>query len=564
MLDLIDAFKTENDYEKIFKQFGVLNTGLWKMDRNGDVSLYNQAFYSRLNLRFPFTTIDDWMKNVHPEDRKSFKEVLKDHTQSREVKVQSEYRLLDRSGECIWIKANGIAHYSTSGHLQAMYGCHVDITEQKLFQAKLHDIAYLDEVTGFFNYSKATLDISYAISKNKQTTMILIKVFDYMQLVSIHGVEFVDQVIEKGAHIINRILPNHYSIYRLNSSEIALTTGQTVSEYEIRETICKIQKSINKLSRSLDLSGNIRLTSSVIQFPLAGYDNSCDDVLKRAYLSLTKSIRVGTGSTVFYEAIDKSELKRTLHIENNMRKDLSQGRFSVLFQPLIVENKPADRRFEALVRWHTMEWGYISPNVFIPISEENLVILDIGDFVLEEACKFIQTYNMHYKFDVRVSVNISVKQLMQADFSDRIMKIIDAYGLTYKSFVFEVTESILIENFEYINKHLSYLKNLGFGISLDDFGTGYAALNTVVKVPLTEIKIDRSIIQQVCEDPLMHSFVESFMTLFHEHNVDVVAEGVETLEMYSILSDLKFDAYQGYYFSKPLSKELILKADNDH
>jgi EAL domain-containing protein (putative c-di-GMP-specific phosphodiesterase class I) len=207
---------------------------------------------------------------------------------------------------------------------------------------------------------------------------------------------------------------------------------------------------------------------------------------------------------------------------------------------------------EALIRWNHPELGMISPDKFIPISEINGLIIPIGRWVLYTACMKNKLWQDSGFKPIFISVNLSAVQLIQEDFIDMVSDILKETGLPPEYLELEITEGIAVKNHEYISGILERLKEMGIRIALDDFGTGYSSLNYLKNFAITTIKIDRSFICDLTENPKNSAIVSSILAMGHNLNLCVTAEGVETTEQYETLRDRGCDNIQGFYFGKPV------------
>jgi len=246
-----------------------------------------------------------------------------------------------------------------------------------------------------------------------------------------------------------------------------------------------------------------------------------------------------------------------------MRKALEREEFFLLYQPQVDASSGRIIGVEALMRWNHPELGIVSPAEFIPLAEETGLIVPIGEWVLRTACQ--QTKMLHDEdFNLRVSVNLSTRQLQEAGLAKKIIGIIEETGIKAQNLELEVTESALLHNADSAVNILNEIRNTGVTISIDDFGTGYSSLGYLKRLPIDVLKIDRSFVQDITNDPNDASLVMAIISLAHNLRLKIVAEGVETVEQLKLLHLLRCDEWQGFLFSKPITfdkfRELILEA----
>jgi len=215
------------------------------------------------------------------------------------------------------------------------------------------------------------------------------------------------------------------------------------------------------------------------------------------------------------------------------------------------------RGFEALLRWNSPEMGFLNPMEFIPIAEETGLIIQIGEWVLNTACRTCKKFETIYGCDLVMAVNISPIQLRQKNFHKMVIKALKATGLKSRSLELEVTEGIFIDSYDSIFDKLRVLKELGVKMALDDFGTGYSSLSYLKRLPITLLKIDKSFVREIDFLNLDNELTESIIALVSKLNINTIAEGVETLEQLNYLVSAKCDYLQGYFLGKPDPEDLI-------
>jgi EAL domain-containing protein (putative c-di-GMP-specific phosphodiesterase class I) len=241
-------------------------------------------------------------------------------------------------------------------------------------------------------------------------------------------------------------------------------------------------------------------------------------------------------------------------LETDLRRALERDEFFVFYQPIMSLETSGLRGFEALVRWRHPERGFISPSDFIPVAEETGMIVQIGEYVLREACRQMQKWAVVLPSDppLFISVNLSVRQFSQPDLVECVAAILRETQLDPKDLKLEITESAVMENVEAATELLNRLRALGLRISMDDFGTGYSSLSHLRRFPIDTLKIDRSFVTQMADDEENAEIVRTIIGLAQNLGMDVVAEGVETPAQVLTLKALGCEYGQGYFYSKPL------------
>jgi diguanylate cyclase (GGDEF)-like protein len=280
--------------------------------------------------------------------------------------------------------------------------------------------------------------------------------------------------------------------------------------------------------------------------------NTSSGLMKNAFSAMQKAKRRGRDSYQLYEPSQNAWLLEQLNMDSSMHRALDNGEFSLHYQPQIDAKTKEVIGCEALIRWNHPELGIISPLKFIPISEVNGLITLIGRWALYTACTQNKLWQDAGHKPIYVSVNLSAIQLIQEDFIDVVSGVLKETGLSPEYLELEITESVAVKNHEYIMDILEKLKRMNIRIALDDFGTGYSSLNYLKDFAISTIKIDRSFICDINENPKNAAIVSTILALGHNLKLKVTAEGIETKEQYETLRDQGCDIIQGYYFSKPL------------
>jgi EAL domain-containing protein (putative c-di-GMP-specific phosphodiesterase class I) len=246
-----------------------------------------------------------------------------------------------------------------------------------------------------------------------------------------------------------------------------------------------------------------------------------------------------------------------LQIETDLRRAIERQEFRLHYQPIVCLHSHQTIGFEALIRWHHPERGLISPAEFIPIAEETGLIIPIDLWVLRQACDQMRCWQMQIPQAAAftISVNISGKQFSQPHLIEQIKQILQETGLDARRLKLEITESVLVANADIAIRMLQQLKALGIQLSMDDFGTGYSSLSYLHRFPMNTLKIDRSFTKSIGDDPKKLGIIKTVVSLAQNLGMDVIAEGVETLEQVSQLKVLKCTSAQGFFFSKPVDSK---------
>ena len=345
------------------------------------------------------------------------------------------------------------------------------------------------------------------------------------------------------------------TVARFGGDEFAILLDGTAGPEDAFRVAEKIQA---ELQTPLDLHGHEAFTTASVGVALSctGYGNA-DDVLRDAD---TAMYRAKDGGKARHEVFDRTMHTRAvtmLRLENDLRRALERGEFRVHYQPIMSLRTGALEGFEALVRWEHPDRGQVTPAEFIPLAEETGLIVPLGLWVLDEACRRLREWQSSSPAHraLTISVNLSGKQLAQPDLAERVQDVLSAVGLDPRCLRLEITESVVMENAEAAAAVLSRLRALGVGLAIDDFGTGYSSLSYLHRFPVNTLKVDRSFVGRMASGDENLEIVRTVVTLAQNLGMQVVAEGIETGEQLALLKALRCDYGQGYFFSKPLPAE---------
>lgn len=272
-----------------------------------------------------------------------------------------------------------------------------------------------------------------------------------------------------------------------------------------------------------------------------------------------KAKSMGKDKIQYFDGAILNDFLQNVTIENKLKEAVFSQNFIMHFQPQFRTTDRGLRGVEALIRWRDDTGDMISPAVFIPIAEKNGTIVPIGTWVIEESLKAYAEWRRKYHYPLIMSINISAIQYKQPDFIDKLLQILEKYQISPYEIELEITESILIDDFEEITERLAILRDIGIKISLDDFGTGFSSLSYLKGLPIDTLKIDKSFIDTVITDENTRIITESIIYMVKKLGFETIAEGVETEEQFRYLNEISCDIIQGFYLGRPMPAEHIEK-----
>ena len=318
------------------------------------------------------------------------------------------------------------------------------------------------------------------------------------------------------------------------------------------------EKILSYLREPFDLDGHQHyMTSSIGVTSLNGQQNSVSELLKQADLAMYQAKTLGRNTVCFFDPGMQATVSAKAIISSDLRVGLREKQFLVYYQPQ-VDRQGRVTGVEALLRWQHPVRGVIGPADFIPAAEESGLILPLGQWVLETACEQLVAWaGRPETADLNIAVNVSARQFRHRDFVDMVMATIQRSGIRPHRLKIELTESLLADRMEVTIAKMGTLKALGVTLSLDDFGMGYSSLSVLKRLPLDQLKIDKSFVADLLTDPNDAAISRAIIALAQSLSLEVVAEGVETKEQRDFLAEQGCDQFQGYLFSRPLPIEQV-------
>ncbi len=435
-----------------------------------------------------------------------------------------------------------------------------DVTDKKIYQKKIEQQAYTDFLTGLFNRMCCERDLARFIDDAKKDAtlgaLLYIDLDDFKHINDGLGHQYGDVLLKAISHNLQRINGIETTCYRMGGDEfvIIVPPDHFPKFLLIQEEIKEI---FSKPWYLKDADYYCTMSMGTVTFPKEG--DNVQELIKKADIAMYEAKKSGKNRVENYSDDINSTSSKRLGMEKNMRDAAAGGfkEFEVFYQPIIdiqKEGQPCTGA-EALVRWNSLELGFLTPGAFIPLAEYLGLINPIGNHVLKEACKTCTGWNKAGYTNYKVNVNLSVVQLLQSDIVQIIANTISETEIDPQNLTLEVTESLAINDMERMKEILGNIKKLGVRIALDDFGTGYSSLNHIRQIPFDVIKVDQTFVKDLTEDSYSQSFIKMVAELANAIGVNICVEGIETKEQFEILEGMNVSLIQGYYFDKPMTKD---------
>ncbi|WP_286164453.1 EAL domain-containing protein [Azoarcus sp. DN11] len=360
-----------------------------------------------------------------------------------------------------------------------------------------------------------------------------------------------DLLLQTVADRLRSTLRESDIVARIGGDEFAVLLTGLASTDDVEVVAAKIVEQIS--APILDLAGHdVHVTPSIgiAIFPRDGHD--VGSLCRHADAAMYESKRTGHGKYTYYEPGFSGDRERLFALEQRLPRAIAENELMLHFQPKVRISDYRIIGFEALVRWQHPDFGLLYPGDFIPLAERTGLIVDLGNWVTESCCRQLATWMMEGLDTVPIAFNVSVQQLQDAELPQRIETLLGRYKVPAERLEVEITETTLVESIEIARQVLDGLEKLGIGIALDDFGSGFSNLSYIRTFPVHRIKIDREFINDIRNSPYDGAIVASIISLAHNLNMQVIAEGVETLDQLIHLKTAGCDEVQGYFFSRPV------------
>ena len=513
-----------------------------------------------------------WNTRVHADDLRQAQRDIENHINGKTNSYVNTHRLKHKDGHWVWILDRGQRILDKNGKVVRMLGTHTDITKQKELEIslekqknKLHYQANYDSLTGLPNralfHDRLNHNIEKSIRDQSKFALLFLDLDMFKQINDSFGHEFGDMVLKEVGNRIKKILRKGDTLARLGGDEFTIITEHLSKAENIRVLAEKI---LDLFKEPIIINQHNLYISTSIGISLFPDDSkSAKNLLKYADSAMYKAKDEGRNNYKFYSKELTELVFQRIVLENSLRIAIQNEELVIYYQPQIDAKTEKLTGMEALVRWQHPTLGLISPAKFIPIAEETRLIVDIDRWMMKKA---MHQFGQWYKNGLNpgtLALNLSMKQLKSDDFLQVVTEDMNTCNFKAEWLEFEVTESKVMEKPKEMILKLNKLNSMGIKIAIDDFGTGYSSLSYLKKLPINTLKIDQSFISGVPQDNEDVAIVKAIIAIAKSLNLDLVGEGVETLEQKEFLLTNGCQNIQGYFYSKPIPsyevKNLFLK-----
>jgi len=539
------------------------NDGLWDWNLTAGVVHFSPRWKAMLGYQENEIgeKPEEWFDRIHDADRARVRGELTAHQNRQTPHFESEHRMLHKDGTFRWMLSRGLAIYGENGNALRMAGSQTDITEGKVSDPLTglpNRLLFIDRLSRLIKHAKRR--------KNQAFAVLFMDLDGFKMINDSMGHLIGDQLLVAVAARLEKCLRatdtlarlgETFTVARLGGDEFTVLLDDLKDPNDAKTAAERLMKA---LSAPFVLGGKEVFTSVSIGIALSNpnYEQP-DEILRDADTAMYRAKSLGKARFEVFDADMRASVMARLQLETDLRRALERGEFNNYYQPIVNLASGDIAGFEALLRWQHPTRGLLGPGEFIGVAEETGLIRELGWWNLREACRQISEWRASSKEHghLTVSVNLSAKQFLQPNLVQDIGNLLRESGLPPEALKLEITESTVMGDPSAAVEMLQQIKALGIRLAIDDFGTGYSSLSYLHRFPLDTLKIDRSFISDISAEGEGMEIARTILPMANNLRLDVIAEGVETIEQVLLLKKLQCKYGQGYYFSKPLSADGI-------
>lgn len=535
------------------------NDGLWDWDLLVGRIYLSPRWKSMLGYQETEIGSDpqEWFSRVHRDDLERLRTQIDAHLDGVTPHLECEYRLWHRDGSCRWMLCRGLGVRDGTVRAHRIAGSQTDITDRKVAEQQLLHDAMHDGLTGLPNRALFIDRLEQVMRRARRRAddrfAVLFLDIDGFKVVNDSlGHLAGDQLLREIGRRLEANLRVGDTVARLGGDEFAVLLDDIEEVSDASPVADRIRET---LAAPFNLNGHeVFVTASMGIAPSAGDYLRAEEYLRDADTAMYRAKEQGKARYVVFSPEMHTRVLTLLRLQSELRRAVEHDEFRLHYQPIVALHDGRVVALEALVRWLHPQRGLVPPGEFIPEAEETGLIVPIGTWVLKEASRQMREWSVGSQRSAGrvVSVNLSRRQLAQADLADQIERVLKGTGANPQAMQLEITESVLMENVDAASAILSRLRSLGVGLTVDDFGTGYSSLSALQRFPISTLKIDRSFVKGMVRGGETAEIVRAIIMMSQSLGMSVVAEGVETPVQLALLRELGCEFVQGFFFSKPV------------
>lgn len=538
------------------------NDGIWEWDIDNDKLHVSNRWLEMLDLnpdQFDTYTSTHWMNSIHPDDLPMVRKAIGKHLSGHSKFLDCEHRIRKKNGDYIWVLLRGFASKSEQGG-QRISGSQADISERKEHEQRMSYAAFHDPLTGLANRRKIDQLLHDSMQRSQQagtreTALLFIDLDNFKQVNDNYGHKAGDFLLIEIARRLQQCLRPGDHLGRFGGDEFVVFLDDLAC---LKDAEHVAQRMLDILSAALHIDGHILSVSASIGITVLPHGTPPSDLLQAADLALYQAKMAGKAQFAHYTKDMQCAAKELQNKQLALTKGLANQSFELLYQPIYTVNEDLEHpssaiyAVEALLRWNHDGHCY-TPNNFLDLLEDSDEILAVGAWVLKSACRSVHQWQQHLLPHLHCSVNLSYKQLRSTNLVALVKTALECSGLSAKYLIIEIAEQHLKPDCAQSLANLRELHQLGVQIALDNFGMGQASLGYLKRFPLNILKVDKSLIGQTLQDPLLKDFGQAVISLGHSLGLKVIAEGIENTDQLSLIQAKQCEFAQGYLLSDPLT-----------
>jgi diguanylate cyclase (GGDEF)-like protein/PAS domain S-box-containing protein len=496
-----------------------------------------------------------WGENAHP-DEVPLDLVMRSRLASGHDTFEAERRYIRSDAQVVWASTHVTLVRNETGEGEYMFVQLQDITERKTMEAELAHQALHDSVTGLANRALLTDRLSRGLSDSRRRGSRLGVMFldldEFKQVNDFFGHTCGDGLLRQTAERIAPAIRPSDTVARFGGDEFVVVCD-VESIGELEQIAVRILEVVRQPA-VIDTQ-EIRVTAS-LGMTLADGDATPESLLKDSDIAMYRAKGRGRGRIEAFDEVLRSNVERVVAMTSELRRALDREEFTIDYQPVVDLATGGLVSVEALLRWNHPHRGLVGPVEFIPIAEETGLIVPIGEWVLERACRQLVEWHRDAP-SLSLAVNLSIRQLIAPDIVSVVQAVLTRTGVPAESLCLELTESMFMEDLEYFERTLRSLKSLGVRLSIDDFGIGYSSLSYLKRFPVDAVKVDRAFVDGLGTDPDDSALVAAIIAMAAALHLEVTAEGVETDDQLRNLIALNCQHAQGFYLARPMPADAL-------
>ena len=534
------------------------NDGLWDWDLERNEIYFSARWASMIGYEENEVSNDpqEWFSRVHPGDRGKLRHEITEHVEARAPHFQCEYRLRHRNGAFRWMLSRGLAVRDAQGRAYRLAGSQTDISDRKQAESQLLHDALHDALTGLPNRALFINRLEMALQRCRRSprTRFAVLFLDLDRFKVINdslGHRIGDELLIALSERLRASVRVIDTVARLGGDEFGFLLEGLI---DVRQASRNAERILDELARPFQLPGHEVFTSGSIGIAVGdGETTGPEQILRDADIAMYRAKAQGRSMYTVFDQEMHREAVAAMQLENDLRRALERHELELHYQPVVCISDGRLCGFEALLRWHHPERGLLLPTQFIPSAEETGLIVPLGAWVLESACRQIAAWghDLVREKELGVSVNLSARQLAHPELVPLVRRTLEATGAPASRLKLEITESVLMADAPAAQNVLQQLRRgLGLSVVIDDFGTGYSSLAYLHQFPIDTLKIDRSFVTRLGNGE--EEIVRAIVTLGRSLRMQVLGEGVETRAQLEALGRLGCDLAQGFLLAPPM------------